>query len=327
MKNNSKKRRGFTLMEVVISLAIISIISVSAYNGLIMIIKQTKAGQVKQEAALEGKKIVEMMKADSFEVPNEDGSTLNIGNNIRFQKEADESGNIFYVRYLNEEYSVCEKAVSKYTEKITVSLAKSYKSSQTTGSSIELDTSDESSSTHSKLYISKINSKDYISYWKYKANETYVPNTTNSEEIPINKQSLIEMYFYFTKDNTGDQEIEIKDYAGNDIFQDPIIKTDSNDKDIIINFSNYINADGSLPTNKNIELNIFNKTADIPKIYIEKYQKLNVDVKARKGEINVYDNRAENPEEDNIGTLYDIKVEINDSDGNLFTGYSKKNIH
>ena len=88
MKNNSKKYGGFALIEVVICMAILSIISIGIYDGLMIIIKQTKSGQVKQAAALEGKKIIEAMQATSFGVS---GSELdlgnNLGNNITFQEE------------------------------------------------------------------------------------------------------------------------------------------------------------------------------------------------------------------------------------------------
>lgn len=323
MKSNSKKCGGFTLIEVVICMAILSIISIGVYDGCMLIIKEIKAGQVKQTAALEGKKLIETMKANSFAVPD---NVLNIGDNIQLKKEEDEAGNIFYTRYLKEDYSVCEKAVSKYVEKLTLTPAKSYKTPQTTGQSVGLDTNDESHLTDNRLYISKIDSKDYMRYWEYNSNEQYIP-VNDSLTVPIppsNSDAQIEMSVYFTIVDTGYQNIEIKDWKGQHLLSIP--KEDKDDKDLVINFSNYINSNGAVPINAEIELDIYNKTTDIPKIYIEKSQKLNVDVEARKGEINIYDNRAENAEEDNIGNLYDIKVEINEKNSNLFTGYCKKNI-
>lgn len=43
MKNNSKKHEGFTLIEVVICMAILSIISVALYDGFVII--TSKLGQ------------------------------------------------------------------------------------------------------------------------------------------------------------------------------------------------------------------------------------------------------------------------------------------
>ncbi|MCE5221061.1 MAG: type II secretion system GspH family protein [Clostridium sp.] len=328
MKNNSKKYGGFTLIEVVISIAILSIMSISVYDGLMIIIKQTKAGQVKQEAALEGKKIIENMKASSFKIPGTIEMTLNIGGDI-FQKEEDHEGNIFYTRYVDKDYAICNKDVSKYKEKVTLTPAKAFKTPQTTGQSVELNTDDGSRLKDNKLYVSKIVSQDCMRYWKYSENNKYTPvedSLTVQIPMPSNSESKIEMSVYFTTTDTGYQNIEIKDYKGVHLLS--IDKDDTDDKDLVINFSNYVDSNGAVPINAEIELDIYNKTtADIPKIYIEKLQALDVNVEARKGEINVYNNRAEDLEENNVGTLYDIKLEINEDNNNLFTGYDKKNMH
>lgn len=307
MKNNSKKYGGFTLIEVVICIAILSIISIGVYGGLMIIIKQTKSGQVKQAAALEGKKIIEAMQATNFGVSCNE---LDLGNDIEFQNEKEVNGVVSYTRTLGS-----------YVETITLTPTKA--SNQTTGQSVELDTNGTLNSQSNKLYISKIGSQDYIEYWENNPSGQYTPaNDSSKVPIPSNSQSQIEMSVYFTTDSSGNQIIDIKDYTGNDFNTLPTIE----DKDLVINFSNYINSDGSVPTNDNIKLDIYNKTTDIPKIYIEKSQELNVDVEARKGEVNIYDNRSENPQEDNIGTLYDITLQISDNNNNLFTGYYKKNI-
>ncbi|OOM71675.1 prepilin-type N-terminal cleavage/methylation domain-containing protein [Clostridium sp. BL-8] len=327
MKDNSKKKVGFTLIEVVISLAILSIISIGVYDGLMIIMKQTKAGQAKQAAALEGKKLIETMKANSFSIPNESSNgELIIGNDIKLQKK-DDADNTF-IRYLDESYS--NKSANKYSETVTITPAQAWETQQTS-EDVELDTNGTLNSESNKLYISKINSQvdsqDYVGYWNYDKDNKFVPTTTNSKPIPSDSKSLIEMSVYFTTDNLGNQNIAIKDYTGQDIFPTPIINTG---KDLVINFSNYINDDGSIPTNEEIQLDIYNKTtSDVPKIYIEKPESLNVDVEARKGQINIYDNRSGNPEEDSVGTLYDIELQINDinNNNNLFTGYYKKNIN
>ena len=342
MKSNSKKHNGFSLIEVVVSIGILSVVSIAIYGGCMIISKQTKAAQIKQTAALEGKKIVEVMKATSFAVPNSTSDYLTIGA-IKLQKEEDASGNIFYTRYLDEKYKDCTKDVSKYQEEVTITPAKANNTVQTTtGESVELNTND--LSYHNKLYISKINvsetnSEDYMGYWEDAANSEYtLEKDTSKVLIPSNSTSQIQMYIYFTTaTTTGYQNIEIKDYAGQKLLS--ITKSSTDDKDLYINFSNYLDSNGLVPTNENIELDIYNKTTtDIPKIYIEKSKDLNVDVEARKGEINIYDNRAEDATNENVGTLYDIKLEISDylkykngeiheDKDNLFTGHSKKNIH
>ncbi|WP_297416807.1 type II secretion system protein [Clostridium sp.] len=325
MKNNSKKYEGFTLIEVVICIAILAIVSIGLYDGCVFIAKQIKAGQVKQTAALEGKKIIETMKATNFGIPS-GNDALSLGNNIDLPPEIDASGNIFYARYLDGDFKPCNKAVSKYQEKVTISPAKAYETPQTTGQSVELDTNGELNSQSDKLYISKIGSQDCMRYWEYNANTPYAPvNDSSTVPIPSNSAPKIEMSVYFSIDVNGYQNINIKDYEGYDLLS--INKKTTTDKDLVINFSNYVDSNGLIPTGANIELDVYNKTTDIPKIYIEKSQELNVDVEARKGEINIYDNRSEDPKEDDFGELYDITLEINEGKNNLFTGYCKKNIH
>ncbi|MDR3598288.1 type II secretion system protein [Clostridium sp.] len=327
MKNNSKKCRGFTLIEVVICMAILAIISICIYDGLMIITKQIKSGQVKQAAALEGKKIIEAMQAANFSLPNSNNNyQINLGNNINFQEKQDGNGQIEEDAYGNIIYT---RTSGNYVENVTLTPTKA--SNQTTGEGVGLDTNGTLNSQSNKLYISKINSQDYINYWLNPDEKQYkTPQVSDSSTIlvPGISQSQIEMSVYFTVDTNGYQNIDIKAYTGQDLLS--ITKTDQADKDLVINFSNYINSDGSVPANDNIELDVYNKTTDVPNIYIEKSQQLNVDVEPRTGQINIYDNRSENPQEDNVGTLYDITLEIDDTTNNnnpLFTGYYKKNIH
>lgn len=58
----SRKRSGFTLIEVIISMMIIGILSVGVYGSYLMLIRQTKDGEIKQESMLIGKKISEEIK-------------------------------------------------------------------------------------------------------------------------------------------------------------------------------------------------------------------------------------------------------------------------
>lgn len=329
MKRVPKKSRGFGLLEVIISIAILSIVSVAVYDGFMIMIKQTKEGQVKQTAALEGKKIIEQMKGTSFAVPKSTDTVLKIGD-ITLQKEASNS----YRRYLDEKYNELKDSASensrRYVEKVTLSPTKL----EGTNQSVDLNTNDQKLD-YNKIYISRIDGKDYMRYWIYKSNEQYKPQVDSSTVmIPSNSQAK-QMSVYFTTLDSGNQNIEIKDYKGNHLLG--ITKDSTDDKNLIINFNNYIEADGSLPANADIEINVYNTTTDVPNIYIEKQKDLKVNVNPCKGNINIYDNRSEDVTKDNSGTLYDIKVEISDylkykngeiesDNANLFTGAYKKNI-
>lgn len=329
MRRNSKKSRGFGLLEVVISIAILSIVSIAVYDGFMIMVKQTKAGQVKQTAAIEGKKIIEQMKGTSFAVPQSTDTVLKIGD-ITLQKEASSS----YKRYLDEKYNELKDSASensrRYVEKVTLSPTKLEGSSE----NVELNTSAQDSAGK-KIYISRIDGKDYIRYWD--KDEKYIPSESDTSIKMIQGDSQVkQMSVYFTLDSGGNQKIEIKDYKGNLLCG--ITKSSLDDKNLKMNFSNYIEADGSLPINADIEINVYNTTTDTPNIYIEKQKDLKVNVNPCKGNINIYDNRSEDVTNDNSGTLYDIKVEISDylkykngeiksDNDNLFTGAYKKNIH
>lgn len=83
MKKRSSKKDGFTLLEVVISMMLITILSVGVYNAYIMIIRNTKDGEVKQEAALVGKRIVEEIKAQTGNIKKNEDDNLELTINNR----------------------------------------------------------------------------------------------------------------------------------------------------------------------------------------------------------------------------------------------------
>jgi len=336
MKSKPKKNMAFGLIEVVISMMILSIISMSVYSGFIMIIKQTKAGEVKQSVALEGKKMIEEMKATSFDVPSTTDAALKIDNidNITLQKEEDKNGNIFYTRYLKGDFSVCDKEVSKYVEKVTL-----------TPTDVILN---------DKQIKDELENPNNINYKVYIGEEENVSNTRVEDYIKdeitgttknLKSDSNIVMYVYFEKPSNSENDrtrtITIKDYEGNNLLY-----TTENLKDTIsskpskvnlcMNFDQYKQIDSS--NLKNIKIYVYNRTGGVTNIYLQKDNTVTADVQVCKGEINIYDNRAENSNQDKIGTLYDIKLEISDylkykngeiheDKDNLFTGHSKKNIH
>lgn len=314
MKKSEIKKEGFTLLEVIISIALVMIISVAVYNGYIMVIKQTKAGQVKQQAALEGKKAIEeiqaAIQANSFSFSD---TELKIGSTPKIEKQSADS---FYTKKLDGDYF----------ERITVTPTKIEGSAE----AIELNTNNDLNSRANKIYISKINSKNYISYWTYSAANSYIPNDSNSTKIPASSESEsdankinISIYLKPIINDSEHESVEIIDYKGQTLL--PII-TKGITENFILNFSNYKKSDGLLPFNSDIEINMYNQTNTISNVYIEKQKDLNVNVEVRRGAINIYDNRAEDIEKGKVGELYDIKVEINKDNNILFTGYVKKNI-
>ena len=332
MKNNSKNYEGFTLIEVVISIAILSIMLIATYDGFLIITKQIKAGHVKQSVALEGKNMIEEMKATSFAVPSSTtDAELEIGDK-KLQKEKSEDGSIFYTRYLKEDFSVCPKEASKYIEKVTLtSTSVTLNDEQTT------DELDNSNNVNYKVYVGReLNSsstaiEDYI-----KHEITDNPRTLESDS------NKISMYVYFetASNSINDRTIIIKNSKGTTLLETTETLKDTTSPNpskvnLCINFNYYKKIDTS--NLKGIEIYVYNKTVNAANIYLQKDSSVTANVTVCKGETNIYDNRAEDTDDGNLGGLYNIKLEISDylkykngeiheDKDNLFTGYLKKNI-
>lgn len=316
MEENCVKENGFTLLEVVISLAVIAIISVGIYTGYIIMIRQTKDGQVKQEAALEGKKVAEALKATDF-TPGDSSITVE---NMTFNKVQ-----TFYKRYLNKDYKDTEDDGSKVTESTakyieSVTFTPTVAETSTTREAVSLDTTNDLDSGDNKIYISKsaTDSDDYMSYPQMDENKQKISLSNDSEVI-------LSIYLTPIDGDSSHENLKVVDYTNTSL-----VKTTKNISDnLIINFSNYKKANGILPDDENIEINVYNQTTAPSNIYLEKQMDLNVDLENRSGKVDLYNNRSENVSQDNIGTLYDIKIIIEDKNTmkDLFTGYYKKNIH
>lgn len=308
MKRSNKRKYGFTLLELIISMAIISIISASVYTGYIIMVKQTKSGQVKQEAALEGKKVIEALQGSNFRVPT--SATLTI-DNMEFKQEG---VNLVFVRYLNDKYQNVTPDTAKYIEKIILTPTKV----QNSNDGIRLGNN--TNLQGSQIDISREDSKDYIEY-SDKDNLIDI-----HEEIHLysdNAKNKMELSIYLTPKNSTTDDVGVFDYKGKSLFD--FEKGVNNN--LIINFDNYKETDGTLPIDTEIEIYIYNKTTTSASVYVEKQDALAVGLELCKGEIKIYNNRLSDANAD-FGTLYDITVQINDkNEGTLFTGYYKKNLH
>lgn len=312
MENDRAKKGGFTLLEVVISMAILSIMSVGIYNGYMIMIIQIKEGQVRQEATLEGKKILEEIQSTREE------NDITLSNNQLSIGDTEltlDSNNVCtrFLEFDNDGFVQTTESAAKYIETITVT---------PTNGSINLNTNEDKNAESDKFYISKVNSQYYISLYsaddgRYCDSKIPLPIKIEAEE------NKMEIYVYLETSSTeNEQKIEIKDYQGKLLLSE--IK-----KNLVINFNDYRESNGSVPTNIKIEINVYNKTSETSDVYIERQSELDVNIEPRKGSVNIHDDIIEEMEQKNVGTLYDIKVEIMKKEDNiaLFTGYSQKNIN
>lgn len=81
----SKVKAGFTLIEIITSMTITMILLVGVFNAYMMLIKNTREGEVKQKATLIGKDFIEKIKASSDEIISEDGK-IYLADNIPIDK-------------------------------------------------------------------------------------------------------------------------------------------------------------------------------------------------------------------------------------------------
>lgn len=350
MKSNPKRHGGFTLIEVIISMAIIVIISVGVYNAYLLLIRQTKDGQVKQTAALEGKQVIEIIKENtsgkSFDLTGK--TSLDLGDIKLEKKQADKGSTENYFEktiYLNQKF---EESIdsAKFTdyEYIKTITIKKIKSSEETNINNKYDIDLDSGK------INEPKENENLNIMKYQLNmskdassgqKSYIQN----EEVPKDSEGKIVLNVYIK--TIGDKKtILIKDFDGNELLllNEESLATDKvNELDLYINFGEYNKAENEVINN--IEINIYNSDAETDKnnhnIYIEEAKDLDIDIKARKGNINIYTNRVKNTSLINLGTLYNIQVDINKIDKSkdiksiedikkgdiLFSGYSNENIY
>lgn len=364
MKKYLKKKSGFTLIEVVISIAIIAIVSVGVYNGYLLLISQIKAAEVRQTASLEGKKLLEEIKStienDKFK---ETPEAINVGNMV-----FENIGGV-YTRYLDENFHEINREAARYTETITLEETEAIGSttagqvSYITIDKIEDNQNEDSQDINYMVYVIREEKNSVI--------REYIKCESVEADLKSDSDKII-LYVYFYRNPANEIILKIKSFDGTELISKAGIIENTNDFKInlYMNFNEY-KASKAL-TLKDVEVNVYNNsgyitdikdstestnTSDntdmanttnnmdtvndfnisdsnviqsnlyISNIYIEKAASLNVSVNPCKGEINVYDNRAEDVNRARIGTLHDITVVIRNSNQDiLFTGNSKQNI-
>lgn len=328
MKNNLKRRGGFTLIEVIISMAIIAILSVGVYNAYLIIIRNTKEGEVKQSAALAGKKTLEVIKGiDDFTKSSND-ILLSLDNK-----------NIM-LSYTNNEYKAEEIKLDKdfevssdqsntnndyvYTQIISLTQNKSG------GKIINIDKNDNTQGSNG------INILKHEFSLEGNENNYLIKDIDNNKTSNLTiVSSTVPIYLLLESKSAGgkiEKEMKIKDAYGTVLLERPIElgellegQNEKNEVILNINFSKY--RGNNL---KDVKIYVYNENEEencITNIYLQKSQDANVYVKVNEGEAYIHNNRAEDPSY-KIGDLYNIKTEIkNKNNETLFTGYSNQNIN
>ncbi|WP_294406907.1 prepilin-type N-terminal cleavage/methylation domain-containing protein [uncultured Clostridium sp.] len=350
MKKNSRKKKGFTLIEIIISICVIAIISIGVYGAYMLIIHTIKKGEEKQTAALIGKQTIESIKGStdgkSLDIASGDGDiTLN---QISFNTNKDDDNVTFSDKtlYLDSQYEITgNQNDSRYTETITIEKAMaqdseddSIKTDISLDSKINNANKDEDGNIEEPVKETNV-IKCNLNMVKNpgQSQDSYIEDdeTKNqSNAIPLNYKDKVSIDVYIEA-NGNKKKVTVYDCKGAQLLG-PIISEDRTAADKInrfevhVNFSKYKKAaDEQL---KKIEVNVFNKddTNDdnYAAVLVEKTTDLDVKCETREGKITFYNNRSGADETSRLGTLYDIKVEIKRNKDNevLFTGYSNQNL-
>lgn len=306
MKSYSKKHDGFTLIEMIISIALFAILMTPVYSIIISTMNKNKDGGIKQTASLHGQEIFEEIKSGSI-VTDTNGNITSIGD-ITISSSTGTGTKTFDENHDNNYDD------GDYEAKVTVK--------KNTSITLDKNLVEENTNTDIKPYefsMSLTGSSDA----DLKVND----NTLN--DVDSNTLNLV----ITTSESDNKKVLTIKDGNNNEVLTSTLSIDEKLDKQIrlTINFSQYKIKDSSNDGNyKKVKIVVYNQDSIPLNICLEKSTDLNVTVDNKLGEVKVYDNRAEDSEASNSGELYDINVEITQKQGNetktIFTGKTSQNI-
>lgn len=306
MKNYSKKHDGFTLIEMIISIALFAILMTPVYSIIISTMNKNKDGGIKQIASLHGQEIFEEIKSGSI-VTDTNGNITSIGD-IAISSLTGTGTKTFDENHDNNYDD------GDYEANVTIK--------KNTSITLDKNLVEENTDTGMKPYefsISLTGSSDT----DLKVND----NTLN--DVDSNTLNLV----ITTSESDNKKVLTIKDGNNNEVLTSTLSIDEKMDKQIklTINFSQYKLKNSSNDGNyKKVKIVVYNQDSIPLNVCLEKSTDLNVTVDNKLGEVKVYDNRAEDGEVSNSGELYDINVEITQKQGNetktIFTGKTSQNI-
>lgn len=296
MKNIYRRRKGMTLIESIIGVALFSILIIPI-SGVIMTAFQTsKKAETKQRASYVGQSILEEMEVydkillkDSEAKPGKKSFKLLDGEEI--YKSAIE-GTYISKDMVKDEFSV------------EVTLIKD--------ENFEYEISNEDNINESKIdfELELLNDSLGIAKVKYKSKNVVIPN---------------EVVLKVADDDKG-RAITLRNKDNNNIIIEDNKSAKSNNKISIYLNETFDKGD----INIEIENEIVNTSGD--KEYLDIYIKTHGDSKGKvnimgiKGKIKIYENVDETANEE-VGDLYNIKVDVIKNSDILFTGETVKNIN
>ncbi|SFD09141.1 type IV pilus modification PilV family protein [Clostridium uliginosum] len=314
--NVKRKRRGFTLIEIIIAFALFGILMLGIYGIVISAMNNNKAGEVKQKAALYGQEVLEEFK--SGDITKSESGSIMLSNDIVLSQSVEKS-NYEGEGYLDKDKKYYAKIIVK--KNTSIMLDKEVTAGE--GSSEESSEEKAPKTCDFNIALSGENSPIKVKDDKSKGNLEYDSASDEPIKLIIN-----------TKTKENEKVVVIKDENNNKILTtEKEIKKDEDKENQIkltFNFDQY-RVESKLDKNKykKLEISVYNQDDSPLNIILKKSEKTDVEVKNKLGNVKVYDNRAENNQSSKLGELYDITVKVtqNGNEGTpIFTGHSSQNI-
>ncbi|OPJ60067.1 PulJ/GspJ family protein [Clostridium chromiireducens] len=309
MKNNHKKHRGFTLLEMVIGITLLAMLIIPAYSIIISTMDSNKQAKVKQFAALQGQEIFEKIQSEKIEPRiDEEGNITGIS---KIGTLVIPEGKNEATQTVDQIYKVTVKVVKN--EDIT--LAKEITAGITTND-LKVDLSGTTASNSTSIQVKSDNNNDKDD------GKLNIHNLDTTLKLVINTMTK------------GNQKIVVvKDSGNNDILTYPVTVTDENKSNqikLVLNFDGYEVVSNTDSTKlKTVEVSVYNQDDNRLNLFLQKSTNLDVQVDTKLGDVRVYDNRSLNPSK--LGELYNINITVTkEEDGKeieIFSGKSSQNIN
>ena len=295
-KKNKKIKKGMTLIEVIISVTLLSILIVPISGFIISSLKNNTTSQKKQEASYIGQKILEELKAyEELSLKTDDiGSYFELLDGDKIYKDSD--SNSFKSNFKRNIYGKVlendDRKLREYKVELTMTEYSNFKYNDINNVDINSD---------ADFKIDFIN-KDNISLNNNGTKETM----SSSESIAIK----------IKKENN---EFNLSIYDKNNTEIGSAKKENKSNKILL-----YISSEYNINTNIEIE----NYTGEWIYVYLIKQKNNSSDINIISTEGRVILSEEEEISLNEIGTMYQYTIKVKDSKDNiLFQGQSSNNIN
>jgi|GEM_PF-4143431 len=320
MKNSPPKHKGFTLLEVIISLAVISILIVGTYGLTVGATKNTASGEIKQKASSYGQRIFEDFRSTDV-TKTLTGSNFNYV--LKLSNGINLKGNSSY-KVLDYDLKKVDEAYNGYKADIEVT-----RNSSTIGSG---QTPVGNASTTDYSYTVNLKKDDLRSVAISDETNKNHWNAKGLTDEEITKATEIDVDI--DSDENG-KKITVNIDGGDSVSKSfpfgSINLEDDKKKEIIlsINCSQYNLTGENKEKDKGFEVHVFNHDKVPVNICLQKTNTIDGSASAEVGKYRLYNNRSSSENVSNMGNLYDITVKVkkdNESKEPIFTGEISQNL-